>query len=455
MKSFSLWVGPILAALLGWWVVGQGLGGAAAWTAGVTFLTALWWVFEPIPIPATSLIPLAMLPLVGVLTAEEVGAAYGNEMILLLMGGFMLSKAMERSGTHRRIALGMVRILGGESGRRLVLGFLVASATLSMWISNSATALMLLPIVLAVVEKVSDTRLTLALLLAIAYGASIGGIGTPIGTPPNLIFMQNYETFARKELSFLEWMSWSLPIVAVMLPLAWLWLARGIRLGEKIELPEVGAWRAEERRTLAVFAMTALLWITRIEPWGGWQGLFNLPGANEASVALLAVVSMFLIPNGKGERLLDWHTAVRIPWGVLLLFSSGIVIADAFIKSGLSETIGQGLANLTTLPTLVMIGLLCLVVTFLTEVTSNTAIAVLMMPILAATAEAADMDYRLLMVPAAITASFAFMLPVATAPNAVAFSSDRITVKQMAREGFVLNLIGITVVSLYCTWLFT
>ncbi|MDZ4658101.1 MAG: SLC13 family permease, partial [Bythopirellula sp.] len=325
MKSFSLWAGPILAVAVGWWVAEQGLGAAAAWTAGITFLTALWWVCEPIPIAAASLIPIAVLPLVGVLTAKEVGAAYGNEMILLLTGGFMLSKAMERSGTHRRIALGMVRILGGESGRRLVLGFLVASAALSMWISNAATTLMLLPIVLAVVEKVSDSKLTVALLLSIAYGASIGGIGTPVGTPPNLIFMQNYEIVTGEEIGFVEWMSWTVPMLLVMLPLTWLWLARKIGATEKIVLPEVGAWRTEEVRTLLVFGVTAVMWITRIEPWGGWSGLLNLPDANDASVALLAVVAMFLIPNGKGERLLDWQTAGHIPWGVLLLFSGGVV----------------------------------------------------------------------------------------------------------------------------------
>jgi solute carrier family 13 (sodium-dependent dicarboxylate transporter), member 2/3/5 len=454
MKSFALWAGPILGVAVGWWVSQTGLGNAAAWTAGITFLTALWWVFEPIPIPATSLIPIAVLPLVGVLTARQVGAAYGNEMILLLTGGFMLSKAMERSGTHRRIALGMVHVLGGESAHRLVLGFLVASAVLSMWISNSATALMLLPIVLAVLEKVTDSRLTIALLLAVAYGASIGGIGTPVGTPPNLIFMQNYEIQTGNEVSFVTWMGWALPIIVIMLPLVWLRLASGIRLSEKIALPDTGPWRVEERRTLAVFGVTALLWITRAEPWGGWSTFLNLPDASDASVALLAVVVMFLVPNGRGERLLNWDTAIRIPWGVLLLFSSGIVIADAFTKSGLSKVIGSQLAGLTAMPTPVMIGLLCLVVTFLTEVTSNTAIANLLMPILAGTAADVNMDCRVLMFPAAITASFAFMLPVATAPNAVVFSSDRVTVRQMASQGFALNLIGIIVVTAISTWLF-
>jgi sodium-dependent dicarboxylate transporter 2/3/5 len=323
-----------------------------------------------------------------------------------------------------------------------------------MWISNSATALMLLPIVLAVVEQTSNARLSVALVLAVAYGASIGGIGTPIGTPPNLIFMQNYEIETGNEVSFLTWMGWALPIILIMLPLVWLWLARGVSTTQEIVLPDTGPWRSEERRTLVVFGVTALLWVTRVEPWGGWSGMLEWPKANDASVALLAVVSMFLVPNGKGERILDWDTAVRIPWGVLLLFSSGIVIAEAFTKSGLSKAIGSQLANFTHMPTPLMIGCLCLVVTFLTEVTSNTAIANLLMPILAGTAAEASIDCRVLMFPAAITASFAFMLPVATAPNAVIFSSDRVTVRQMASTGFALNLLGVAIVTAISTWLF-
>ncbi|TWU23775.1 Sodium-dependent dicarboxylate transporter SdcS [Bythopirellula polymerisocia] len=454
MKLWGLWLGPVVAILLGGVLNLQGSPPAAVWTASITALTALWWIFEPIPIPATSLIPLAMFPLVGVLTPNEVGSAYGNEMILLLTGGFMLSSAMERSGTHRRIALGMVALFGGNNGRRLVLGFMVASAVLSMWISNAATSLMLLPIVVAVIEKVQDEKLSLALLLGYAYAASVGGIGTPIGTPPNLIFMQNYESLVGEEISFLEWMSWTLPVVLVMIPIIWLWLTRRIESTTRIELPPVGDWRSEEKRTLTVFAATALFWITRSDPFGGWQELLNLPGANDASVALLAVVALFLIPNGKGEQLLDWPTAVKIPWGVLLLFSSGIVIAKAFTKSGLSQEIGDQLASLSTLPIPLLIGLLCLVITFMTEVTSNTAIASLMMPILAATASSTGIDPKLLMVPAALTASFAFMLPVATAPNAVVFSSGRVTVRQMASEGFVLNLVGVIVVTTYFSLVF-
>ncbi|MBT8132246.1 MAG: SLC13 family permease, partial [Gammaproteobacteria bacterium] len=427
---------------------------AVSWTAAVTTLCAIWWIFEPIPIPATSLIPLAVLPLVGVLTPSEVGESYGNPLILLLMGGFILSTAMERSGVHRRIALNMVNLCGGGSGRSLVFGFMAASAILSMWISNTATTLMLLPIALAVTEQSKDHRLQLSLLLGIAYAGSVGGLGTPIGTPPNLIFMEVYAETTGIRLSFSEWMRWGLPITIIMVPLIGLWLTRGLGKGVPLELPKPGLWRPEEVRTLTVFAVTAFAWITRSEPFGGWSQLLNLPTANDASVALLAVVAMFLIPNGHGEKLLNWKTASKIPWGILILFGAGITIAKAFGNSGISVAIGEALADLRHLPVLLVIALVCLSVTFLTEVTSNTATTALLMPILAAASASAGIDPRLLMVPAAMTASCAFMLPVATGPNAVVFSSGRITIREMAREGFVLNLIGVTVVTCVGYFLF-
>ncbi len=458
MKQFTLIAGPLLALAVGSALAANGQSPDIAWTAAVTCVCAVWWIFEPIPIPATSLIPIAVLPLVGVLEPREVGAAYGDKLILLLLGGLMLSSAMEKSGAHRRIALTMVRAFGGSSSRRLVFGFMAASGGLSMWISNLATALMLLPIVMAVVERVAQPRLRTALLLGVAYAASVGGVGTPVGTPPNLIFMQNYEVAFGEDAapSFTEWMTWAVPIVAVMLPLVGLWLTRGLNEKEEIELPEVGRWRTEEVRTLAVFAVTALLWITRKEPYDGWSEWLNLPAATDASVALLGVVAMFLIPNGVRDeqgrqgRLLDWETAGKIPWGILLLFSAGIVIARAFAASGLSQQLGEALAAVGGLPLLLLTGMMCLSVTFLTEVTSNTATTNLLMPILAAAATSAGIDPRTIMVPAAISASFAFMLPVATGPNAVVFSSGQLTVREMAREGLALNLMGVVVVTLVC-----
>lgn len=454
MKQHMLWIGPLVSVAILFGLITSGSTAAVAWTASITSLCAVWWVFEPIPIPATSLVPLALFPLVGVLKPAEVGQAYGDKLILLLLGGLMLSSAMERSGAHRRIALSMVSLFGGASGRRLVFGFMAASACLSMWISNMATALMLLPIVLAVLEKCEDNRLRLSLLLGVAYAASVGGVGTPVGTPPNLIFMDNYQRITGEEPAFTDWMSWALPVVLIMLPVMALWLTRGLKKDAGLQLPKVGQWRAEEVRTLTVFAITAILWITRREPYGGWSSWADLPAANDASVALIAVVAMFIIPNGRGEKLLDWATAASIPWGILILFGSGIAISKAFQESGLSASLGNSLAEISQLPTLLMIVLICLAVTFLTEVTSNTATSNLLMPVLAAASVAAEIDPRLIMVPATISASFAFMLPVATGPNAIFFGSEQLTVRDMAREGFALNLIGVAIVSLVCYFQF-
>ncbi|MCB1841923.1 MAG: SLC13/DASS family transporter [Halioglobus sp.] len=419
--------------------------------AAVAVLCVIWWVFEPVPIPVTSLLPLAVLPLLGVLTPAEVGQAYGSPLILLLLGGFLLSKGMEHSGAHRRIALSMVRLFGASSGRRLVMGFMVAAAVLSMWISNTATTLMLLPVALAVLDAVEDkARLAPPLLLGLAYAASVGGIGTPIGTPPNLIFMQVYEQTTGQAISFSQWMGWALPVVVVMVPLMALILTRNLRGTLQVSLPEVGAWRTEERRVMLVFGLTALAWITRSEPFGGWKTWLNLPGANDASVALLAVVLLFVIPDGKGGRLLNWERASSIPWGVLLLFSGGICLAQGFVNSGLSDVLGLWLADLAGLPTYLLILLICLTVTFMTETTSNTASTTLLMPVLAAAAIAAGIAPELVMVPAAMSASCAFMLPVATAPNSVVFGSGMLTTARMAREGFILNLLGALVISLMC-----
>jgi sodium-dependent dicarboxylate transporter 2/3/5 len=318
-----------------------------------------------------------------------------------------------------------------------------------MWISNTATTLMLLPVALAVLEKAEDRRLAAPLMLGIAYAASIGGIGTPIGTPPNLVFMQVYEEQAGKSVGFTEWMTWGVPVVLLMVPVTGLWLTRSLTYRGGFHLPEVGKWRVDERRVLMIFALTALAWITRKEPFGGWTELLGV-NANDASVALTAVILMFVVPNGRGEKLLDWPTAASIPWGVLLLFGGGICLAKGFVASGLSTMVGDALAVLANLPLILMMLALCLGVTFLTEATSNTASTVLLMPVLAAAALAAGVDPRLLMVPAAISASCAFMLPVATAPNSIIYGSGCVTTQQMAREGFVLNILGALVISGVC-----
>jgi sodium-dependent dicarboxylate transporter 2/3/5 len=451
MRSLALYAGPLLALTAALLALEAGHPMQMAVVIGVAVICIVWWIFEPIAIPVTSLIPLAILPLTGVLTSAQVGEAYGSPLILLLLGGFLLSQAMESSGAHRRIALGMIHLFGAKSPQRLVLGFMVAAAVLSMWISNTATTLMLLPVALAMLEGSSDReRLAVPLLLGLAYAASVGGVGTPIGTPPNLIFMQIYEEYTGNAISFTRWMSWGIPVVVILVPIMAWSLTRGIERSASLELPTVGPWRAEERRVLAVFALTALAWVTRSEPFGGWRALLNLPQANDASVALIAVVLMCVLPNGRGGRLLEWERASRIPWGVLLLFAGGICLAKGFVISGLSDVLGQALTSFTDMPVILLILLVCLSVTFMTEATSNTASTTLLMPVLAAAALSSSIAPEVIMVPAAISASCAFMLPVATAPNTVVYGSGYITTTRMAREGLLLNFIAAGVITGVC-----
>ena len=443
-------LGPALALLVFWLLNTPEQDSAIAFTAAITIWTAVWWIFEPIPIPATSLLPLALFPAVGVLTPTEVGAAYGSPLVLLLMGGFILSTAMERSGAHRRVALTMVKLFGGSSSKRLVFGFMAAAALLSMWISNTATTLMLLPVAMAVLEKAPDKKLAIPLLLGIAYASSIGGIGTPIGTPPNLVFQQVYAETVGSEIGFLTWMSWGVPVVLIFVPITALWLTRGLDYQGSFILPAVGTWQSAERRVLIVFALTALAWVTRSQPFGGWSTFLNVPGINDAGVAMLAVVVMFLVPDGRGERLLNWESAAKIPWGMLILFGGGIAIAKAFVASGLSQQLGIWLTQLATLDLFLLILAICLTITFMTEITSNTATTTLMLPILAAAALAAEIPPEVLMVPAAMSASCAFMLPVATAPNTIMFSTGAFPIRTMVKEGLALNLIGALLITSAC-----
>jgi len=458
-KKIALFAGPLLALLMYFLVKNTSAATdniALAITAAVAIICVIWWIFEPVPIPVTSLLPLTIFQLSGVLTANEVGQSYGSPLILLLLGGFILSKSMERSGAHLRLALFMVNLFGNTSSKQLVLGFMVTAAILSMWISNTATTLMLLPVALAVAKQAKDKQLAVPLLLSIAFAASIGGIGTPIGTPPNLVFMQVYEQQFNKNIGFTEWMSWGIPVVLCLIPVTWLWLTRKLTYSGGFDMPDVGKWSIIEKRVMTVFAVTATAWITRKEPFGGWSSWLDLPAANDASVALIAVILMFVIPAGyksenrKAEKLLDWETATTIPWGILLLFGGGITLAKAFGVSGLSATLAENLSELSTLPVLVMIFAICLGVTFLTETTSNTASTVLLMPVLAATAMGSDIDPKLLMIPAAISASCAFMMPVATAPNSIVYASGFFTTKMMAREGIVLNVAGAIIITTLC-----
>jgi len=454
LSAMALWTGPLGAVSLGLLLYISGFEIQVGLTAGITFLCAVWWVFEPLPIPATSLLPLALFPLTGILTGKEVAHAYGHPMILLLLGGFMLSRALEKSGAHQRIALGMIRLFGTGSEKKLIFGFMAASAMLSMWISNTATTLMLLPVAQAALESSGSKKMATPLFLGIAYSASVGGLGTPVGSPPNLIFLKSYGELTGHEPGFLSWAAWGMPVVFIFLPLMGLWLTREVKGRIKPRIPRSGLWSKAEIRVLGVFALTAFFWITRKEPFGGWSGLLDLPTANDASVALMAIILLFIIPgNQKDEKLLDWETANTVPWGILILFGGGLAIATAFNNSGLSVIMGQTLSGVGTFPVVLILAVICLFVTFLTEITSNTATVNLLMPVLASASVAANVDPFILMLPAALSASCAFMLPVATAPNTIVFGSGKISIESMVREGFILNLIGVLVISLI-TYLF-
>jgi sodium-dependent dicarboxylate transporter 2/3/5 len=327
---------------------------------------------------------------------------------------------------------------------------MIAAALLSMWVSNTSTVLMLFPIALAILARSSDRSLDAPVVLGIAYAASIGGLGTLIGTPPNVIFAGIYGRTTGADFGFVEWMKIGVPVVAIAIPLAALWLTRNVTARERVAIPYPGVWRVAEVRTLLVFAGAVALWVTRSEPFGGWSGLFGVTGAGDSTVALLAVAAMFLIPDGKGEALLDWKSASDIPWGMLLLFSGGICIAAAFEKSGLSALIGALLAGAEALPVFLLMLIICLSVTFMSELTSNTAVATLTLPVLAAAAEGTGIPAAVLMVPCAMAASSGFMLPVSTAPNAIAYGTGRVSIAKMAREGAALNFLLAFIIASVC-----
>lgn len=449
-----LFIFSTLAVLLllikstGWLNHGQWL------TLSITTLTACLWITEWLPIPVSSLIPLATLPLLGILTPAQVGQAYGSPLILLLLGGFLLSTAMAHSNTHQYIAHRILNRVGSDHPKKMVLGFMLTASLLSMWISNTATTLMLLPIAMAVIANQNDPRFGTLLLLSVAYAASIGGTATPIGTPPNLIMIETLKDSGLPELGFVQWMRLSLPVWLVFFPAMYLLFALQIKNTDtQSHQFDLKPLTTAQKRVLSVFALTAVLWVTRTAPFGGWKVWLDLPQANDASVALLAVVLMFSIPDGKGGKLLTWKQANTIPWGVLLLFAGGIAIAGAFKATGLSALLAEQLVFLKQLPLFLVILTLCLVVTFLTEVTSNTATTAIIMPILLSASEAMNIDPTKLMFPAVISASCAFMLPVATAPNAIVYGSEQVTIKDMISQGYKLNLIGAVIVATFSTWL--
>ena len=397
--------------------------------------------------------PFVLFPLFGVINAKQAAASYGKEVVLLFIGAFMLAQALQKSGAHRRMAIGMVKAVGGVGGRRLVLGFILASAVLSMWLSNTATTIMLIPVIIAILEDIDEKErkiLAVPLLMGLVIGVNIGGVGTPIGTPPNIIFLAVFNETTGRDVSFLEWMKVGVPVVAIMIPVTWLWLSRGLGKAKPVKLPELGPWKSQEKRTLIVFVLTAFAWMFREGPAGGWSGLLHTPGAGVSTVPLAAVMIMFVLPNGHGGRLLDWKTAKNIPWGLLVVVGGSITIGTAFNQSGLSQVIGDTMAGLSTWSKFGMILAISVSAGFITNMMNHTAMASLLMPILAASGISAGIDPMMLMMPAAMAISLAFMMPIATMSNMIIYDTGYIRVRTMVKEGFIPNLIGVIVVGIMC-----
>ncbi len=445
--------GPVLACVMLFLPVPDGLSVAGWRTAIVALWMAVWWMTEALPLAATSLLPLVLFPFLGILPMRQAAAPYAHHLIFLFMGGFLIARSMERWDLHRRIALGTVRMFGFRP-RRMVLGFMVATAFLSMWVSNTATAIMMVPIGMAVLGQGETRRrngsLGVVLMLGIAYSASIGGMATIIGTPPNTVMVAMVDKLFGQTITFLQWMLIGVPLSLLMLVTTWWLLTRvqfplqdsGVIAGGDALLNEqssMGPMTPAQKRIVAVGVLVACGWIFR-----GLVHLDFLKGVEDATIAMTGAILLFLIPSGdeRGSFLLDWDTARTIPWGVMLLFGGGLSLAGAFMKSGLAAWIATKLSVLQAAGPEVLIIAVVLLTLSLTELTSNTATATLFIPLVAGLGIAVGSHPYVIMSGTAIAASFAFMLPVATPPNAVVFGSGEVTIGQMVRAGILLNLIG-------------
>ncbi len=458
-RWIGLILGPALAIGLQLIPPPEGLTVEAWRVVSLAALMVVWWVTEAIPISATALIPLAALPLLGAASMKDAASPYADPIVFLFIGGFILAACVERWRLHERIALSIASVAGGRPVA-LVGGFMIASMLISMWISNTATTLMLAPIAIGAARAMTggdktDLALGGALTLGVAHAATIGGIGTPVGTPTNLIAIAFFER-AGEPIAFIDWMTKAVPIMLLMMPVAWLLLCwplfgrnahgrfEAIGAVVKDALKALGPMTRPEARIGIVFGLVALAWMTRTE-------IAKLPGLSaltDTGVAIIGALALFFVPSGRGsgEKLIDWKTAERIPWGIAILFGGGLSLAAAMEATGLAAWIGEWIANLDGMSAFALVALLVVTTILVSELASNVATLTSMLPVVAAVATATDTPLQQLAFPVALAASFAFMLPVATAPNAIAYSSGLVTLKRMLAVGFGLNIAAIVLI---------
>lgn len=467
MKKAGFWLGVIAFIVIALIPAPDGLSREAWITLALLALMVCWWVSEALPIGVTSLLPIVIAPLFGLSTVQEAAAPFAHHIIFLLMGGFIIGKSIERWNLHERIALNILARIGSHPAS-LIAGFMITAALLSMWISNTATVIMLVPIILSLAASAGyageeKVRFTLAALLGTAWAASIGGLGTPVGTTPNLIIISFLEEAGDTRFGFVGWMKVGLPTVLIMLPAALLVVTKwGPKLPQhapdgattlfRDKLAKLGAMTAPERRVAFTFLTVALFWMfRRVLQDIDIMGAQPLAGLSDSLIAIAGVIALFAIPAGcqhdRPARLLDWPTAAKIPWDILLLFGGGLSLAFLIRTTGLSVWLGSEMSFITALPPILMTLVLVTFVIFFTELTSNTATTAALMPIVAAIALETGIDPAQLALPIGMAASCAFMLPMATGPNAVIFGSGEVSMAQMARAGFKLNLLGILLIT--------
>ena len=463
-KKIGLILGPALFVLTLLFIHPKGLSPEANAVLASTLWIAVWWITEAIPIAVTSLLPIILFPLTGALSVAETTASFGHRYIFLYVGGFILAIAIERWNLHRRIALTIIDLIGTNI-KSIILGFMIATAFLSMWISNTATSVMMLPIGMAIISQLRDNPQTIenenrifgkALMLAIAYSASIGGMATLIGTPPNLVLAGIVQETYGIEITFSKWIFFGLPISILLLFICWSYLTNfafsfqqksfpGGRNEIARQLEALGKISFEEKIVLAVFSLTAIAWISR-------SFLLSklVPTIDDTIIAMIAAVALFLLPASRSANrpIITWEEAVKLPWGILLLFGGGLALAQGFKTSGLAVWIGNQMTLLQGVSLLLLLFILIAAVNFLTEITSNLATTAMLLPILAPLALSIDVHPYLLMVGATVAASCAFMLPVATPPNAVVFGSGYLKIPDMVRAGIWMNLLSILLLTL-------